>query len=337
MATTSLQLTYSEIRSNMALMAPFSRSTGDWTSDMTSDMAICLRGGLRKAYYPPALNPGETPHQWSFLRPSYTLTTNAKYATGTITVVSGAVVLTGGTFPSWAVHGWLAYGGKYYEVATRTSGSLLTLVNTSSDADTSSGTEYELIQYRAVMPSDFEALEGPIYFSPDESLTNLPLERRTGNYLRSLYQDSNTDTWASEPRFYALEPYSIATTAAQTWAMTFWPAPQSAYNFKFRYNVQMFDLDGTDAYPPGGAQHSEMILEACLSEVELKYNDAPGPHTEKWLALLASSIKLDRQIAEADTVGVVPIKSPDGSGRRVAVTDPGYVIYPGYSQSDFES
>lgn len=338
MATTSLQLTYSEIRSHIALMAPFSRTTSDWSgTTIADDIALMLRSGLRKAYYPPAMSPGETPHQWSFLRPSYLLSTNAKYDTGTIAVVSGAVVLSGGTWPSWAIHGWLAYGGKYYEVSVRTSGTLLTLANTDSSADTAAGTTYELLQYRFVMPDNFESLEGPIYWSPDESLSNCPLTRRSDNYLRMLYQDSNTDTFEQEPKFYALLPYSTALTAAQTWAMTVWPAVHDVIHFKFRYNVQMFDLDATDAYPPGGAQHSEMILEACLSEVELKYNDAPGPHTEKWLALLASSIKLDRQIAEADTVGVVPIKSPDGSYRRIAVTDPGYAIMTGYTQSDFET
>lgn len=321
----------------MGLMAPFSRDTANWTVDMVADMALCLRAGLRKAYYPPALSPGETPHQWSFLRQNYTLTTTASYSTGTITVINGTVTLAGGTWPTWAVHGWLVYGGVYYEVASRTSGTVLVLTNVDAANDAAALTTYELRQYRAIMPSDFESLEGPVYWSPDQSTSNIPLERRSDNFLRMLYQDSATDSWADEPLYYALQPYSIPSTTAQTWAMLFWPSIASVVHFKFRYNVQMSDLDGTDTTPPGGAQHSEMILEACLSEVELKYNDAPGPHTEKWMQLLASSVKLDRQIAEADTVGVVPIKSPDYSSRRSSLMDTGYVIYPGYSQSDFES
>jgi hypothetical protein len=338
LAVTSLQLTYTEIRSHMALMAPFNRDTANWSADMTADMLLCLRGGLRKAYYPPVLREGETPHQWSFLRPDYTLTTNVKYDTGTITVVNGAVTLSGGTFPSWALHGWLVYGGKYYEVASGSfPGTSMTLVDTSAGNDSAAGTTYELLQYRFVLPNDFESLEGPMYWSPDQSLTNTPLVRRSDNYLRMLYQDSATDSFADEPKFYALVPYTTATTAIQTWAMLIWPAVTSVVHFKFRYNLQMSDLDATNAYPPGGAQHSEMILESCLSEVELKYNDAPGPHTEKWLALLATSIQLDRQIAEADTVGVVPIKSPDYASRRIALTDPGYVIHPDFALSDFET
>lgn len=321
----------------MGLMAPFNRDTANWTTDMVADMLLCLRGGLRKVYYSAVLNPGDTPHQWSFLRPSTTLTTNAKYSTGTITVVDGVVALSGGTFPTWATYGWLAYGGRYYEVATRNSGTVLTLTNVGTANDSAAGTTYELLQYKIAMPSDFESLDGPIYWHPDESLSNIPLERRSDNYLRMLYQDSNTDTWEQEPKFFALQPASVATTAAQTWLMSIWPTASTVMHFTFRYNVQMSDLDSTNTTPPGGAQHSELILEACLSEVELKYNDAPGPHTEKYFGLLASSIKLDRQIADADTVGVVPIKSPDYPSRRISVTDPGYAVMAGYSQSDFET
>ncbi len=316
-------------------MAPFSRSTGEWTSDMAADMALCIRGGLRKAYYPPAMSPGETPWQWSFLRTDYVLTTSAKYTTGTITVVDGVVTGSGTSFPTWAIDAWLVYGGKYYQVATYGSGTSLTLVDVSTANDAAAGTTYELIQYRFVLPNDFESLDGPVYWSPDQSLSNCPLQKRSDSYLRMLQQDSATDSFADEPKFYALVPYTIATTNIQKWAMIVWPAVTGVLNFKFRYNVQMADLDGTNLYPPGGAQHSEMILEACLSEVELKYNDAPGPHTEKWMQLLASSIKLDRQIADADTVGVVPIKSPDYPSRRISSTDPGYVIMAGFHQSDF--
>ncbi len=335
--TTSLQLTYSEILSHMALMAPFNRDSTQWGgTTIAADLTLMLRAGLRKAFFPPSMSPGETPWQWSFLRPQYTLTTNASYSTGTITVVNGVVTGSGTSFPTWATSAWIAYGGKYYEVSVRTSSTSLTLTNVNTDNDAAAGTTYELLQYKFTLPTDFESLEGPVYYSPDESIANIPLTRRSDNYLRMLYQDSNTDTFAQEPMFYALVPSSITTTAAQTWDMLTWPAVQDAFHLKFRYNVQMWELDGTQTTPPGGSQHSEMILESCLSEVELKYNDAPGPHTEKWLGLLASSIKLDRQIAEADTVGVVPIKSPDGYSRqRVSLTDPGYVIYPGFAEADF--
>ncbi len=338
MAVTSLQLTYTEILSHIALMAPFNRDSSQWSgTTIAADILLIMRAGLRKAYYPPSMSEGETPHQWSFLRPVYTLTTSAPYSTGTITVVNGSVTLSGGTFPTWAINGWLVYGGKYYEVAVRGGNTTLTLANVDTDNDAAAGTTYQLLQYRLGMPTDFESLEGPVYYSPDESVSNVPLTRRSDNFLRTLFQDSDTDTFEQEPRYYALQPTTVDTTAAQPWNIQFWPAAGAVYHFKFRYNLQMFDLDTTNAYPPGGAQHSEMILEACLSEVELKYNDAPGPHTEKWMQLLQSSIKLDRQIAEADTVGVVPVKAPDGAHRRIAVTDPGYVIYPGYAQADFES
>jgi len=336
MAVTSLQLTYSEIRSRMALMMPINRSTSNWTSDMSSDVGLMIRSALRKVYYHASLGPGQPTHQWSFLRPWATLTTNAPYETGTITVVDGVVTGSGTTFPTWATNAWMVYGGKYYEVASRASGTSLTLVNTATNNDASAGTEYQLLQYLIDLPSDFASLAGPMYFSPDESDTRIPLVRRGDIELRNWYQDSNRDTLASEPRFFALMKSAIAQSAVDKWRMAIWPSAQQVWNFKFRYNVQMNDLDGTDQYPPGGAQHSEMILEACLAEVEYSYNDGAGPHTEKARELLMASIELDRQISEADSYGRLPVNATCPPP-TVAITNNDYVIRDGYTLADYQT
>lgn len=341
MAITSLQITYAELREELGIYLSGNRTVGSWSSTQTSDVSHILRSGLRKAYYPPSLGPGQPAHQWSFLRPWDTITTNEPYSSGTITVANGVVTLSvgGQPWPSWAAGGFIAYGGKYYEVSTRDSNSQLTLVDVSSDNDASSGTTYTLYQYRFTLPSDFESLDGPMYYSPDQSTDNVPLTRRSDTYLRMLYQDSDTDTFTSEPKFFAIYPGSpSATTAAQVWYMIIWPFPRLVFHLKYRYHVQMFDLDGTNTTPPGGAQHSEMILEAVLSEAELKLNDGVGgEHTAKWKELLAASIMLDREIITPDTLGCVPIKSPDYGHRVNAVTPEDYVIHPDYTLADFTS
>lgn len=336
---TSLQLTYAEIRENIAMMLPVNRDPTNWSgTDITDDVGRILRSGLRKAYYPPPLAANQPAHQWSFLRPWGTITTNAPYETGTITVVNGVVTLSGGTFPSWAANGWLVYDGQYYEVATRDSNSQVTLTDTSSDNDADAGTTYSLIQYRVDLPDDFESLDGPMFWHPDQSQENIPLERHSDTRLRLLYQDSDLSISVDEPRLFAIHPKVHTATAIQGWQAIFWPGFADVYHLKYRYNVQMSDLDGTNLYPPGGAQHSEMILAACLSEAELKYNDAPGPHTEKFMVLLAASIELDRRISEADTYGVVPINHPDRRTRSVPInTNSDYVIHSGRTLADYES
>ncbi|MHC4705416.1 MAG: hypothetical protein ACYTFQ_33145 [Planctomycetota bacterium] len=69
-----------------------------YTSDQTTDIEECIKDGLHDVY---------TAHPWSFFRPVKEITTTAPYSTGTITVASGVVTLTSGTFPSWAAVGIL--------------------------------------------------------------------------------------------------------------------------------------------------------------------------------------------------------------------------------------
>ena len=197
MAVTSLQLTYAEIRNNIALMLPVNRSTASWHTDTTSDVSLIMRAGLRKAYY---TGPAQHNWQWSFLTPEDTLTTNEPYDTGTITVVDGVVTGSGTTFPSWAAGAWISYDGKYYEVDTRDGDTQLTLVDVSSDNDAAASTSYELLQYRFSLPSDFESLEGPIYYHPDQSEDKFPLQKRSDQYIRRLYQDSDLEPLPDEPK-----------------------------------------------------------------------------------------------------------------------------------------
>lgn len=83
----------------------------------------------------------------------------ATYSTGTITVSSGTITLTGGTFPTWA--GTTSVGtsainiaGSYYPIATRASGTSLTISDTSVSA---SGVRYVLVQ------SNLERLEDVLH------------------------------------------------------------------------------------------------------------------------------------------------------------------------------
>ena len=145
-------------------MMPINRSTSNWTSDMSSDVGLMIRSALAQVYYHASLGPGQPTHQWSFLRPWATLTTNAPYETGTITVVDGVVTGSGTTFPRGPpMPGWCTAASitKW----RRASGTSLTLANTATNNDASAGTEYQLLQYLIDLPSDFASLAGPMYFA----------------------------------------------------------------------------------------------------------------------------------------------------------------------------
>lgn len=331
MAVTSLQLAYAEIRENLGTYLSVNRTASNWHANTTTDVLNILRKGLRKFYYQARLGPGQPAHQWSFLRPYFTTTTAAPYSTGTITVVNGAVTGSGTTFTSAAVNAWLVVGGTYYEVATYSGATSIQLVDTTIDY--ASGTAYELRYYRYDLPSDFVSLEGRLTFAADESERFRPLEYRSEEHLRHFYQDGSTDTCIDEPTYYSIYPSAPATTAIQSWKLILWPSTDAIYHLRGRYHLQMADLDGTNLYPPGGAQHSETILEAVLSEAEATYNDQLGPHVARYQELLESSISLDRQISTADTLGVVPIQGERRSRRILNPHD--YLIQDGYTIDDY--
>jgi hypothetical protein len=290
---------------------------------------MILRSGLRKAYHPPPLPPATVAHEWWFLRPDLTITTTEPYSTGTVEVVNGVVTLTGGTLPSWTANAWFIADSHYYAVSTRDGDTQLTLEDTSLDLDAL--TTYSLRQYRYSLPNDFQALDGKLCYSPDQSTWNIPLERRSDEQIRQVYQDSDSDTFFGEPQFYAIAPAAINTAAVPAWYLHLWPTADSVFKLKGRYQVTMDDLDATNQYPPGGAQHAQMILEACLSEAELKMDGTPGHHTEEFLKCLAASISLDRNTGAPDTLGVAPVCRT--RYQSDALFDQSPVIYDGFALS----
>lgn len=334
MAVTSLQLTFTEIGQVLGTYLSGNRTRASWSTTMETDAVNIIRKGLRKFYYPQPLGLGQPAHQWSFLKPWFTTTTVAPYSTGTVTVVNGAVSGSGTTFPSTSANAWFVCNNQYYEVANYSSATLIQLVDTAIDF--SAGTSYELRFYRYALPSDFVSLEGPLTFAADESNKYCTIGQRSEFQLRSLYQNGATDAWASEPKFCAIYPASTATTAVQSWNLMLWPAPAAIFHIRGRYNVQMSDLDGTNQYPPGGAQHSETILEAVLSEAELTYNDGvTRVHTDRFMELLAASISLDRQINSPESLGTVPLARDSRSYSPSMNTESDYLIHPDNSLSDY--
>ena len=93
-----------------------------FSADQTTDIEECIRDGLHDVY---------SAYKWSFFRPVKYITTTAPYSTGTITIASGVVTLSGGTFPSWAAIGVLKVDSDYYDVDTRDGDTQITLEDTS--------------------------------------------------------------------------------------------------------------------------------------------------------------------------------------------------------------
>lgn len=116
-------------------------------ADQVSDVNACIQEGLQNVYSPAPIEPGKPAHEWSFMRPTATLTTTPPYAptsnflvspaTGTVIVNSGTVYGLGTAFASGMVGAILTlnatspypYSGSY-TISSYTSATQIGLSNT---------------------------------------------------------------------------------------------------------------------------------------------------------------------------------------------------------------
>ena len=256
------------------------------------DIDSIVDRGLRQFYYPGVL-PGEAEvHEWSFLKPVATISTNGPSSSSTITVSSGVVTLASGNWPSWAAEGTLSVADEDYEVNTRDSNSQLTLIDTS--VDIAGGTSYELRHDELTLPTDFGGIIGPLTYSRDSQEMEIRLVGES--YIRALRQDKpQTD---DAPIYAAVRPIQDSTfgTAFQ---LLLWPNPDKVYRINYKYNVEV--TAGATIY--GGDPHAETIMASCLAIAETYAPERSNRHREIYKDLLAGSVMRDRKANATEYFG----------------------------------
>lgn len=301
-----LTLTYASLRREIGRFLGYGRDPDAWAdgSDAATDVEDILRSGVRRVITPPPL-PGERySHEWSFLRPVATLTTTEPYTTGTVTISSGVVTLTDGTWPSWAAQGTLTVEGGTYAVASRTSDTVIVLSDTSVDeADDSS---YSLGRPAYDLPDDFAMVDGPMIYAAGQSILQSPIPR-VSEY--DLLNELNFTILSGYPRKYAIRPKSIDMTETTKYELLLSPIPDAAYSLYYHYRVAIPALDSENTTPPGGDVHGELYLEACLAAAEQKLHDMAGLHSARFMECLVASVSHDRKVAAPDTMGFVRDRS----------------------------
>ena len=234
-----------------------------------------LQSGLREFY-------GKW--NWSFLRPIQTLTLNAPYVTGTVTVAAGVVTLAGGTWPTWAAAGVLLVNGIDYTVNTRDSGTQLTLDDLSVTA--SAGTTFELHQDDYDLPDDFDYMIGSkfTFANPDNASwdINLVSEQR----IRQLRQyDYVGPSSTADPVLAAVRQKNFDQTLGQRYEIMFWPRVSATATITYRMHVRPSMLTSTNKYPYGASQHSETIVAAVEAAAELATDEIAGVKAQKFMRL----------------------------------------------------
>jgi hypothetical protein len=277
-----------------------------YPADQLTKINDCIHDGLNRVY---------AAHEWSFFRPLVDVTTVAPYATGTITVASGVVTLVGGTFPSWAASGILMFGNKYYSVASRGSGTQITLDDTSVTVATASN--FRLAKPEIDMPSTFDTVSNDsdlgYYPSPDSWYP--PVRWRHDSSIRSL-ESSNPEF--NRPCFYSVRTKEFDPSVGSRKALAFYPAPDAAYVMRVPMILRPIDLDESNPYPIGAEMLSQVILEACLASAEHNYEEREHVHEKRFLELIGLAIRNDQD--RSSPTGLGP-DSPRGVSGKFSVFD----------------
>lgn len=301
MAANTIGLTYTELRRHIGREIGKNRDPTAWDSTTSSDAGDILKAGLRQFYWPPILAGESTPHVWSFLQPTLAqLELHGAYETGTVSVTTGTVTLSGGTWPSWAAQGDLWVDGGYYPVSSRTNGTTLVLVD--STLTGLSGETYSLKHRDYDLPDDFGGMVENFTYRVDQT-RGRTLTRVNEAMIRSL--DSYPELTGT-PEYFAITSVApVATTGHQESKSraVFHPSPDGTYTLWYRYSVVPPMLDGsTYIYAHGGAEVSETLKLSCLDvALSTLYRD-DSAHA-RFLESLAAAVQRDRRVNRPQTHG----------------------------------
>lgn len=313
MAESTLTLTYTQLKTDVAHYLHLSRTVSTWSADDILTIDAIIKSGLRQFYFPPPVN-NQRPHEWSFLTPVTTIDTIAPYSTGTIAITTSTttVTLTTGVWPTWtATHGSLVIDTVEYVIDTRTDDTHLELTATYT-GDTLTASEYTLKHDGNYdLPDDFGGIQGDLVI---ESVNYRPKIVLVGEgRIRSLRQTSPQNVTTSStttPYYAAVRPKVQDTTGGQRFEIMFFPLPNDVYTISYPMRVlpQML-VTTTVEYPYGGTSHAETIRAACIAAAEEQENGnrlGGGPVYDKknlFMERLAASIALDDQMNGIDFYG----------------------------------
>ena len=300
MAESTLSVDYTVLRRTIGRYLGWDRNPTAWATDETADGDDIIEAALRQFY---------TAYDWSFMYPVAKLVTDASFTTGTIGITTGTVELTGTTWPSWliaatATDATISVAGVTYDVATRTDGDTLELVD-SSVTGIATGTSYTLGRESYVLPDDFGALYGPFVMRPGTTTYFGPI---TSVPQSQILQAKQRSEYFNAPSNYAIRPKAYDATDGQRHEVLFWPTPDANYEMTYQYYANPNKLTTSNKYPLGGMAHSETITLSCLSKAEQALNDGvtngiPDYYANKYRESLATSIVFDRNANTPDSVG----------------------------------
>jgi hypothetical protein len=303
MAESTLSLSYDEIREVVGRDRGITGTPGNWTTDDSARVDQIIKDGLRTFYYPPPIEAGQLPHEWSFLKPvnqQITVWPDADAVNDGVPVLAAGkstITATTAVFHPTMIGKILTYEAvaHSYAIVGYTSA---TAIVVAGDATVESADEAFVVtadgNYR--LPDDFGVIDGMITFQAGASQrTAIQI---TGEQTIRRLRQCGTATGA--PRIGAIIAAASDGSAGQRFELMLYPAPAAVYVLNYRYSVLAANLNSSNPYPLGGATHAQTILAAMKAAAENEYDKevygGRGPCMADFLSKLAASIGMDRRL-----------------------------------------
>jgi len=307
MGQPTTQITFSELRTELARFLGYPRSAGDWSENQVLDLAAIIKRGLRQFYMPPRTDPNAPAHRWSFLHPAATLsiwddvvtadaiTQSASTYVDPVTTITASEAVF---YPSMEEK-TIVYGtsGSEFVIDEYISSTQVKVTGNATGEDDNiitidSGDIFTL-------PWDFGGMSGDGRFTYNINENRLVNIQVTADVRVRMLRQGTVGT--GTPYLAAIVPLKPDGTQGQRWGAMFHPPPNDVFTLHYRYFVLANALiSSTAEYPYGAAGHSETILESCLAIAELREkDDASTVHQDRFKELLQASIDNDGQLGES--------------------------------------
>lgn len=306
MAESTLSLAWADLKSEVGFFLGYGRTVANFTTAQDAEVELLIHAGVRRVFFPPAMQGVEAGYEWSWLRPTTTLYLGAA---GTDGVIASTTSFTSATFTNFETIGIttddyvsVSDAGSSsvtvgeYSIAS-VSGATITLDNPSTRTGTPTPLDGTGLTFRITrdaanytLPDGVKRIIGDLHYATAEYRPGITvvsvsqiLEMRAG-YDRTGYAE-----------FAAIRYKTSDQTDGQRQEILFYPRPDAFRILSYEYEVLQGSLTDAANYPLGGMALSELYVESCLAVAEQRSNDEIGLHNQIFQTLLADAIERDRK------------------------------------------
>lgn len=296
MAESSLSLGWPELQSEIGQFLGHGRTVANFSADEATLVAAICQSGVRRVYFPRAVQNVEPGYEWSFLRPSTTLYLGADGADGVVATNT----FTSATHADWTTYGIIAGTDTVnitaigagdteiddYAITVVAAGDITLVAN--------DGTTLTFFVTRATanytLPDDFSRLIGRLHYQADDRYPSIQIIQED-----AILEMRSASDLTGPPQYGAVRSKSSDRSTGQRSEIILYPRPDAAQVLTYSYEAYSGQLSDSYPYPLGGMHLSELYVESCLAVAEQRVNDEAGLHTQLFESLLADAVARDRK------------------------------------------